>query len=61
MSGGGNCFTYLRGVYDVNAYGVEFTPLGGGVCFVRASIDGLELEGVVSSDRVRDMRPSDLF
>jgi hypothetical protein len=48
-------------VFDVNAYGVECTPLGGGVVFVRAFIDGLELEGVVSAERAANVRPSDLL
>lgn len=52
---------YLRGMFDVNKYGVMCTPLGGGEVFVRASIDGLELEGVVSVERAASVRPSDLL
>lgn len=48
-------------MFNVNQYGVEWTPLGGGVAFVRAYVDGMEIECTMSSEAAQTVKPWDLL
>lgn len=52
---------YLRGVFNVNQYGVEWTPLGDGVAFVRAYVGGLQIECTMSSEAAQTVKPWELL
>lgn len=48
-------------MFEVNAHGVEWVLIDAGRAFVRAVIDGMEIEGVVSALEAERMRPVDLL
>lgn len=52
---------YLRGVFEVNKFGVQLTFTGEGRVFARANFGGLELERTFDASQADELTPLDLL